>query len=167
MKRLTSCPSIIPLLLISCQSLGLMAFLSRANTAHAYTRYNSCTSALSASAQKLDSFKNVNFVRRENRNSSYKISEGRPDNRPVDIMYVIDGKGIHTVMSSSKMLATLSENVIRNCSDVSTVTFGKDGTDYLVTFGVFQDASIRKFACGSRMGDGSVVSYGKVSCFGN
>jgi hypothetical protein len=167
MKRLTSRSPMLPLLLLGCQSLGLMVFFSRANVARAYTRYNSCNSALSASAQKLDNFKNVSFIRRENKNSSYTVSEGRPDNRPIDVLYILDGKGLNSVMSSSKMLATLSENVIRNCSNVSTVTFGKDGTDLLITFGVFQDASIQKFICGKRMGDSSAIVYGQVACFGH
>jgi hypothetical protein len=166
MKRPTSRPFIISLLLLSCQSFGLMAFFLGENTAHAYTRYSSCDSAINASAQKLDGFKNISFVKTQVRESSYTVDEGRPQDRTKDVVYILTGKGVRAVMTSAKMLTTLSDNVLRNCSDVATVTVVVDSTDWWYTFGILSN-KVHPFECyqvDPRRQVDTRLPYGKTRC---
>jgi hypothetical protein len=163
MKRITFHSSVISLLLLSCQSLGLMAFFPGGNAAHAYTRYNSCDSAITASARKLSSFRNTSVVTTQIQESSYTVGDGRPQERTQDVMYPLTGKGVSAVLGSRKMLATLSENVLRNCSNVATVTFGVAATDGLLRFGILSN-KIQYFDCHQEPGR-SRAPYGKINCF--
>jgi hypothetical protein len=163
MKHFHTRSSITSLLLLSCQSLGLIAFLPGEKAAHAYTRYSSCDSAISASARKLNSFRNTTLVRTQIQESHYTVSDGRPQERSQDVMYPLTGRGVSAVLGSRKMLATLSENVLRNCSNVASVTFGVDATDGLLRFGILSN-KIQYFDCHQEPGR-SRAPYGKINCF--
>jgi hypothetical protein len=166
MKRPTSRSFVTSLILTSCQFLGLMAFSSRENAAHAYKRYASCDSAINASAQKLNSFRNISLVKTRVKESSYTVDEGRPQDRTKDVVYGLTGKGVAAVMTSAKTLATLSDDILRNCSDVATVTIAVDSTDWWHTFGILSN-KVRSFEChriDPRRQIDTRLPYGKTRC---
>ena len=82
--------------------------------------------------------------------SKYNISRNYqryPRNRPFSYLFALRGAATESVLRSGKFLTSLSRNIIKNCRDISTVTFGLDETDYVRNFGLISKNKVGVFKC--------------------
>jgi len=82
--------------------------------------------------------------------SKYNISRNYqryPKNRPFRYLFALRGAATESVLRSGQFLTSLSRNIIKNCKDISTVTFGLDETDYVRDFGLISKNKVGVFKC--------------------
>lgn len=95
---------------------------------------------------------------------------GYPDGKPFSVRYALDGSAdvyrrgtIKSVMRSSKMLLSLSSNIIKNCDGVSWVGFGVNQSDDTREF-LLMDGDVRPLTCLDSPVRGATMPWGFSYC---
>jgi hypothetical protein len=103
-----------------------------------------CRSTLAAVKRRLQKGRDVTI--------STRLGQiGRDDNptgRPMTYVFTFKGPAAQSIVRSEKLQATLSKQIIQDCSEIATVTFvmwgtGSDG----FTFGLMSDGTVQRFEC--------------------
>ncbi|MCD8486591.1 MAG: SH3 domain-containing protein [Desertifilum sp.] len=84
-----------------------------------------------------------------------------PGNRPMAIAFSIGGRGQDDILSSGRMLLSLSQGLIRECGNTSAVRFHSDSSGWHEVYGLV-NGTVRGFTC--RGDDGQRLRWGEFNC---
>ena len=121
-----------------------------------------CDRAIDSARQRLSGVKHVTVTTVK----TFDLAQGYsdfPPNRSIGYQFVIDGQGVETVMTSSVFLTNISQQIVRKCGSVASVTFGVNQTDWGRMFGLV-DNTIQPFSC-IEAGIGQTPKWGEAICF--
>lgn len=109
-----------------------------------------CTAALRTAQNTMTKGRNVTItgVKKTDTPQQY---QGYPQNRPSGYLFLVKGTDAQSVLLSSKLLVSLSRNIIKNCQSVSLVEFQLDEqTDFITTVGLVGQDKVEVFSkCGN------------------
>jgi hypothetical protein len=120
-----------------------------------------CTTALQNARNRMEKGRKVKVVEMR----KFTIQEFQytdyPRNRPFGYGFILRGSGVESVMNSIKLLNAISTDITNNCKTVSMVTLNKDKTDWVETYGLISENTVRGFDC---IDPGSKLSWGYYIC---
>jgi hypothetical protein len=119
-----------------------------------------CVAALQAAKRKIEKGRQIKVISITRHSTAQEYTD-YPKDRPFGYNFSFDGLATNSIMSSEKLLTSISTNVIKSCRTVSIVKFGQDKTDWQHTFGLAEKNSIRFFEC---IDPGSKLSWGYAVC---
>ncbi|MBD2124917.1 hypothetical protein NDI39_27560 [Microcoleus sp. ZQ-A2] len=67
--------------------------------------------------------------------------------RPLFVTIIVDGNAADSVMSSPVFQKAITSEIINSSGSVGAVTFGRQRTDWSITFGIMSDSTIKSFEC--------------------
>jgi hypothetical protein len=70
-----------------------------------------------------------------------------PAGRPISYRFKLSGSAAADIMNSSRLMTTLSQEIIESCDTVSEVTFGIDHSDWVSTYGLLGQGRVEEFRC--------------------
>lgn len=121
-----------------------------------------CSSALSAAEDLLINGRNLWIVDA----STYDVGEtyvNYPYQSPVGFGIVIDGDAASDVMTSPRLLTTITETIRSGCPSVGLVTFAVAESDWTVDFGLIGN-QVREFECIEAGGPDVPTRWGYAIC---
>jgi hypothetical protein len=76
-----------------------------------------------------------------------EIYPNHPNGRPLFVTIIVDGNAADSVMTSPVFQKAIASEIIKSCGSVGAVTFGRQATDWSITFGVMSGGTIESFEC--------------------
>jgi hypothetical protein len=119
--------------LLTLQTL-LLSFPAMAQTAQT----QDCASTLQTVKNTIETGRNVSVVNIRTDNLPQFYSS-YPSGRPIGYVFPLLGEAAPDIMHSPQFMNILSRNIIRNCRDVSQITFGVYGSDWIAVYGLVND----------------------------
>lgn len=118
--------------------------------AYGYTETSSntpCNQAILQGRQRIDRVKEVNAAPFINQ-YTYEEGSAMPPGRLRSIRFTINGPRVEDVMNSPLFFTDISNNIIRNCPDVGTVSVGVAFTGWSMDAGYFpEEDKVKVFPC--------------------
>lgn len=106
-----------------------------------------CAMALQAAKNKITKGRRVNVVEITKKNEIPQIYKKYPIDRPFSYTFGLSGSGTNSILKSTKMLITISTEIIRNCQTISIIYFGEYPGDNIVAFGITGQNKVKNFPC--------------------
>ena len=143
MKWIMSIASLSVLTSVASVSTGLASVASPAvQLREPSPKQSTCTIAIASTVKKLDEVPKTALVRFR----TYPLGGylGRPTNKTSAYQFVF--RGGEDILRSPILMKTLASQVLQNCNEPGTVTFGLDQTDAFAVYGVI-NGRVKAFNC--------------------
>lgn len=120
----------------------------------------SCQDSIIKSKIKIESANTriINLDKRKHNYNSY------PNGRYMSYSFWIIGPGLSNLISSPRLLSSLSADIISNCNNVGIVSFGLYQSENGVTYGLMKNGAVQKFKCLDADRNRQTDPWGYVSC---
>jgi hypothetical protein len=129
---------------IAVCSVGLSAFVVPPQAKSEQIR-KSCETAIADGRSRIQKGKDIAVTTDIADHSD--IYPNHPKGRPLFVTIIVDGNAADSVMSSPVFQKTITSEIIKSCGSVGAVTFGRQRTDWSITFGIMPDGTIKGFEC--------------------
>lgn len=106
-----------------------------------------CQASVARAINRLNNVSNVQVQGRLQQSNLSQYYEDAPPQRPTGYFLYVAGNGDATVMRSTQFLTAISQDILRQCSDVGLVTISVYRTDWSRAFGVLKDGQVQEFRC--------------------
>ena len=144
------------------RSLSLTS-LSSSPIAQAQTPSTTCSTTLKAIQTKLKEKPNLEIVSVTQQDIG-DLYPDRPRDRPDWYVFALRGRQANTILNSAQFMNTLATQLIRNCPNVSLVTFGVANSGNTVLWGLMPNGTVQPFECLEPRRDMSRPAWGKTIC---
>jgi hypothetical protein len=115
------------------------------NSAQAEKEFSACDSALLQAANTISTGRDVRITNLYYRGLDQEYSD-YPANRPIDAIFLMQGRSVADVMNSSQFMNILATRIINGCGSIGRVTFGMDNSDWLYSYGLV-NSQVIAFTC--------------------
>ncbi len=129
---------------IAAGSLGLSAFALPPQAKSEQTR-KSCETAIADGRSRIERGRDITVMTDIENHS--EIYPDHPNGRPLFVTIIVDGNAADSVMLSPVFQKAITSEIIKSCGSVGAVTFGRQRTDWSITFGIMSDGTIKSFEC--------------------
>jgi hypothetical protein len=149
--------------LLAFHSLLLLAPVTAQETQPTQT-VQDCATTLIEVRDSLEQGRDVSVleIRRSDVSTNYA---DYPAGRPISYRFKLSGSAAADIMNSSRLMTTLSQEIIESCDTVSKVTFGVDQTDWESTYGLLGQGRVEGFRCvEAGRGQSSSLAWGYKFC---
>jgi hypothetical protein len=93
-----------------------------------------------------------------------EIYPNHPNGRPLFVTIIVDGNAADSVMSSPVFQKAITSEIIKSCDSVGAVRFGRQATDWSITFGMMSGGTIESFECIDPNPEVDTISWGQQVC---
>jgi hypothetical protein len=142
-------------------SLGLSTFALSPQAKSEQVR-KSCETAIADGKSRIDRGRDI-IVTTDIADHS-EIYPNHPNGRPLFVTISVDGNAADSVMSSPVFQKAITSEIIKSCNSVGAVTFGRQQTDWSITFGMMSDGAIESFECIDFDPEGNRPLWGQQVC---
>ena len=146
---------------IAAGSLGLPAFALPPQAKSEQTR-KSCETAIADSRGRIERGKDITVT--TDIADYSEIYPNHPSGRPLFVTIIVDGNAADSVMLSPVFQKAIASEIIKSCGSVAAVTFGRQETDWSITFGVMSGGKIESFECIDPEPEGNRIPWGQQIC---
>lgn len=129
---------------IAAGAVGLSAFAMPPQAKSQQTR-KSCETAIANGTGRIQKGRDITVTTDIADRS--EIYSNPPSGRNLFVTIVVDGNAADSVMSSLVFQKAIASEIIKSCGSVGAVTFGRQATDWSITFGIMSDGTIKGFEC--------------------
>jgi hypothetical protein len=126
-------------------------------------RNDKCFAAIKLANKQIEEDKEINL-----RSYVHATSFRRPnylENKPLEYIFSIQGISAKDIIRSTSLLSSISSILINSCPSISVVNFGVHNTDWVVTYGLFENGAVKQFQCTEIRKLGQEVAWGYKECF--
>jgi hypothetical protein len=123
----------------------------------------SCEVAIARAKERISQGRDIRIVSSESADSTPRYPD-HPNGRPLIFTILLDGNAARSVMNSPVFQKTIASEIIRACSSVGAVSFGKYQTGWGSTVGLMADGTIESFQCAEMGRDRPNPSWGQEYC---
>jgi hypothetical protein len=146
---------------IAASSVGLSAFALPPQAKSEETT-KSCETAIADSRSRIQEGKDI-AVTTDIADYS-EVYPNHPKGRSLFVKIIVDGNAADSVMSSPVFQKAIASEIIKSCGSVGAVTFGRQATDWTITFGIMPDGTIKGFECIDPAPDADKPRWGQQIC---
>lgn len=93
-----------------------------------------------------------------------EIYSNPPNGRPLLVTIIVDGDAADSVMSSPVFQKAIASEIIKSCGSIGAVTFGRQETDWSITFGIMSGGTIKSFECIDPDPEVNKIPWGQQVC---
>jgi hypothetical protein len=124
-----------------------------------------CASALEDARNRIEENREIRVGINALDMSTWDSSGNYPPGRPMDYSFNLDGRAMYDIMNSPQFLNSISTDIINNCTSASAVSFVGGQSDWIITFGLFDEGQVEQFRCVSpRENDSGELPWGYMYC---
>jgi hypothetical protein len=106
-----------------------------------------CTKSIDSLKSRLKAIKKLNLISTGTMNLSEWSYINAPSDRPLILLIVMADSGGKNLMHSSKMMKSISTNIIASCKSIGAVSFGINQTDWGAIYGLMPNGATQAFQC--------------------
>lgn len=143
--------------------IGMANLVQSSASAESERTEDSCKVAMNRAKDLITRGRDIRIVSFENVDAPSRYPD-HPIGRPLIVQIILEGKAAGSVMFSPVLQKTVASEIIRSCSSVSAIDFGKYQTGWSSMTGLMPDGTIQGFQCLEPSRYGPKPSWGQQTC---
>ena len=123
----------------------------------------SCEAVIRNAKERIVRGRNITIVDVNFRDNSSNYLNP-PANRPLIVTITLNGIATASVMESPVFQKAIASDILKSCSSVAAVDFGKYKTDWSSKVGLMTNGTIQKFECVTPSRESGKLPWGQYYC---